>query len=111
MPLKERWGGWRDGRVVKRTSCSLRGPPNNHMVIHSHLQWNLMPSSGIKSKERNVSRMVIDASSVIQFGGRQYSNVSCYLESLRSLGLYIMFQYSDALCGFCLSRLQVLGQI
>jgi hypothetical protein len=30
----------------------LSSIPSNHMVAHSHLQWGLMPSSGV-SEERN----------------------------------------------------------
>jgi hypothetical protein len=54
--MKERkGGGWRDRSVVKSTDCSSRdlerkvlsSSPSNHMVAHSHLYWDLTPSSGV----------------------------------------------------------------
>ena len=36
--------------MVKSTDCSSRGPEfnsHNHMVAYNHLQWDLMPSSGV----------------------------------------------------------------
>jgi hypothetical protein len=43
--------------VVKSTDCSSRGPSlilSNHMVAHKHLQWGLMPSSGVSEESNGV---------------------------------------------------------
>jgi len=50
-------GGYRDGSVVKSTDCSSTGPgsdPGNHMVAHNHLQWDMIPSSGVSDNSYTV---------------------------------------------------------
>ena len=32
----------------------LSSIPSNHMVAHNHLQWNLMPSSGVSEDSDSV---------------------------------------------------------
>jgi hypothetical protein len=32
----------------------LSSIPSNHMVAHSHLQWGLMPSSGVSEESNGV---------------------------------------------------------
>lgn len=39
-------GGWRDGPVVKRTSCSSRGPQCDFQHPHGSLQPSVTPASG-----------------------------------------------------------------
>jgi hypothetical protein len=39
-------------RALTKLSEVLSSIPSNHMVAHDHLQWGLMPSSGV-SEESN----------------------------------------------------------
>jgi hypothetical protein len=32
----------------------LSSIPSNHMVVHNHLQWNLMPSSSVSEDSNSV---------------------------------------------------------
>jgi hypothetical protein len=32
----------------------LSSIPSNHMVVHNHLQWGLMPSSGMSEESNSV---------------------------------------------------------
>jgi hypothetical protein len=54
--IKDDINGWRDGSMVKSTVLPevLSLIPSNHMVAHNHLQWDLMPSSGVSEDSNNV---------------------------------------------------------
>jgi len=42
--------GWREAQWLRALTVLpeiLSSNPSNHMVAHNHLQWNLMPTSGV----------------------------------------------------------------
>jgi hypothetical protein len=41
-------------RAVTALLESLRSISSNHMVAHNHLQWDLMPSSGVSEESNSV---------------------------------------------------------
>ena len=43
-------------RVLIALPKVLSSVPNNHMVAHNHLQWDLMPSSGVSEDSYSVLR-------------------------------------------------------
>ena len=46
---------WREGPVVKTALPKvLSSNPNNHMVAHNHLLWDLVPSSGVSEDSYSV---------------------------------------------------------
>jgi hypothetical protein len=60
----------------------LSSNPSNHMVAHNHLQWDLMPSSGvsensysvyvyIKPKNNNNVHNKLELPVVLHLGGRE----------------------------------------
>jgi hypothetical protein len=41
-------------RALTALAKVLSSSPSNHMVAHNHLQWNLMPSSGVSEDSYSV---------------------------------------------------------
>jgi hypothetical protein len=57
VTVKKQLWGWRDGLAVKSTDCSSRGPEfksQHHVVAHSQLQWDLVPSSGVSEDSESI---------------------------------------------------------
>ena len=52
--------GWRDGSAVKSTTLPevLSSILSNHLVTHNHLQWDLMPSSGVSEDSDSVPKYI-----------------------------------------------------
>lgn len=42
-------------RALAALPEALSSIPSNHMVAHDHLQWNLMPSSGVSDDSDSVN--------------------------------------------------------
>jgi hypothetical protein len=45
-------------RALTALSEVLSSIPSNHMVAHNHLQWDLMPSSGVSEEINGVLKYI-----------------------------------------------------
>jgi len=87
------WAGEMAQRLRALTALPevLSSNPSNHMVAHNHLQWDLMPSSGVSEDSDNVLiyrklNLKKKKESNFMVGGRSLRSMRGCIKALGRLG-------------------------